>query len=376
MPTIQDLLDRLDRHFPWNRVEKWDTVGLHIGDATAEVESVYVCYEVSDAAIARAIETGASAIVAYHPLLFRPLASLDFANPTARLAGRIVRADMALICVHSALDGAPKPHALGDALAAQLGLSEVKVGAATGAPPLVRIATYAPTDKADAVRAALWEAGAGHIGLFYDQASFATRGQGTFRPLVGAHPTTGTIGERSELDEVQLEILAPQDKWPAIMDAVRGVHPYQEVAFNVTALLNEDKARAYGPLRIGRVEAQSLESWVETVREKLNPPSIRVVKPDGFAQVEAVACSPGSGASFIGQLARGTTFVCADIKHHDALQARARGVALVDVTHAATETAAVPLMAGALESLDGVRVSRERTAQNPFEPRFERAHQQ
>ena len=366
MPTIQTLLDRLDQHFPWHRVEKWDTVGLHIGDKSAPAKTVYVCYEISDAAIDEAIDSGADAIVAYHPLLFRPLVSLDYANPTARLASRIVAANMALICVHSALDGAPKPHALGDALAAQLGLSEVKVAAASGAPQLVRLATFAPAHQADEVRDAMWSAGAGEIGLFYDQASFQSRGKGTFRPLEGAHPTVGEIGQREQISEVQIEVLAPAEKWPQIMDAVRRVHGFEEVAFNVTALLNDDKARAYGPLRVGRVEPQSLESWVETVREKLNPPSIRVVRPDDFGHVESVACSPGSGASFIGKLSRGTTFVCADIKHHDALQARARGIALVDITHAATETATVPLMANALENLDGLRVVREPKARNPF----------
>lgn len=367
MPTIQTLLDQLDRHFPWNRVEKWDSVGLHIGDVNADVGAVYVCYEVSDAAIDAATASGAGAIVAYHPLLFRPLASLNAADSTARLAMRVVRADMALICVHSALDGAPPPRALGDALAAQLGLQNVRVAAASGAPKLVRIATFVPADQLEAVRVAAWEAGAGRIGCFYDQASFSAPGRGTFRPLEGANPSVGAVGELSEVAEVQLEIVAPESQWPQIMDAVRRVHPYQEVAYNVTALLNGDQTQNYGPLRLGQIERQSLDSWVEIVREKLNPPSIRVVVPDDFGAVETVACSPGSGASFIGKLPRGTTFVCADIKHHDALQARARGVALVDVTHAATETATVPLMADALENIASLRVHREANARNPFE---------
>ena len=366
MLTIQTLLDELNRHFPWNRVEKWDTVGLHIGDKNADLSAVYVCYEVTDAAIDAATAGGAGAIVAYHPLLFRPLASLDFSDPTARLAARIVREKMALICVHSALDGAPPPHALGDALAAQLGLREVRVGAASGAPKLVRIATYVPSENLDAVRDAMWSAGAGKIGVLYDQASFASAGHGTFRPLEGANPAIGAIGHREQVGELQLEVIAPETNWPTIVAALRAAHPYEEVAYNVTALLNDDQSGSYGPLRIGQVAPQSLDSWIETVREKLNPPSIRVVAPDNFGEVEVVACSPGSGASFIGKLARGTTFVCADIKHHDALQARARGVALIDVTHAATETEAVPLMAGALENIGGLKVIRELKSRNPF----------
>ena len=367
MPTIQNLLDRLDQHFPWNRVEKWDAAGLHIGDKSASARAVYVCYEVNDAAIDAATASGANAIVAYHPLIFRPLSSLDAADLTARLAMRIVRANMALICVHSALDGAPSPGALGDALAAQLGLRAVRVAAAAGTPKLVRIATFAPAAQLEAVRVAAWRAGAGAIGCFYDQASFSTLGTGTFRPLEGANPAVGKVGERSEMAEVQLEIVAPEAKWTHIMDAIRRVHSYEEVAYNVTALLNNDGAKSYGPLRIGQVEPQSLDSWIEIVRAKLNPPSIRVVVPDDFGAVQSVACSPGSGASFIDKLPRGTTFVCADIKHHDALQARARGVALLDVTHAATETAAVALMANALENGDGLQVWREEKARNPFE---------
>ena len=103
------------------------------------------------------------------------------------------------------------------------------------------------------------------------------------------------------------------------------------------------------------------------MREQLNPPSIRLAAPPDFGEVKTVACSPGSGASFIDRLARGTVFVCGDIKHHDALKARARGVALVDVTHAATETEAVPLMASALETAPDLRVIEERGAFNPFE---------
>ncbi len=366
MPTIQNLLDELNRHFPWNRVEKWDSVGLHIGDKNAGIESVYVCYEVTDAALDAAATAGAGAIIAYHPLLFRPLASLDYADPTARLAARIVRENMALICVHSALDGASPPHALGDALAAQLGLCDVRVGAASGAPKLVRIVTYVPPENLDAVRNAMWNAGAGKIGVLYDEASFVSAGQGTFRPLEGANPTVGTVSNREQVAELQLEIIALEADWPAVVAALRAAHPYEEIAYNVTALLNNDKTGSYGPLRIGQVERQSLDSWIETVREKLNPPSIRVVVPDDFADVETVACSPGSGASFIGHLAPGTVFVCADIKHHDALKARAGGVALLDVTHAATETKAVPLMASALENIGGLRVIREQKVHNPF----------
>ncbi len=366
MPQIQDLLRALDARFPWQRAEKWDQVGLHIGDRRAAANSVHVAYEASDAALDEAAENGADVVVVYHPLLFRPLEKLDFADPTAALAARLIRENRALICVHTALDGAAPPHALGDALAAQLGLENVRVAAPSGGGELVLVSVLVPDTDFEAVRAAMWEAGAGAIGAHYDEASFACAGQGTFRPLPGAHPAVGAVGARETSREMRVEVVAPAVKWPDVLAAARAAHPYEEVAHSVTALLNTDVTQTYGPLRVGQVERQSLENWLETVREKLNPPSLRVVIPPDFGAVETVACSPGSGASFIDKLAPGTIFVCGDIKHHDALKARARGVALVDVTHAATETAAVPLMAQALESVPGLRVCREERAFNPF----------
>ena len=366
MPQITDILRALDARFPWQRAEKWDKVGLHIGDKNAPVESVLVAYEANDAALDEAAKMGAEVVVVYHPLLFRPLESLDFADPTARLAARLIRENRALICVHTALDGAAPPGALGDALAAHLELQDARVVAASGAPQLVKITAFVPPDALEEVRAAMWRAGAGSGGN-YDQCSVTSSSWGTFRPLAGARPHTGTLGERARVEEVRLEMVAPQQLRHSVVAALRAAHPYEEVALEVTALLNADSSQSYGPLRVGRVAAQPLQTWIETVRHKLNPPSLRVVVPPGFERVESVACSPGSGASFIAQLEPGTTFVCGDIKHHDALKARARGVCLVDVTHAATETAAVPLMTRALESIAGLRVFRESAPFNPFE---------
>jgi putative NIF3 family GTP cyclohydrolase 1 type 2 len=61
--------------------------------------------------------------------------------------------------------------------------------------------------------------------------------------------------------------------------------------------------------------------------------------------------------------------VTGDIKHHDALQAQALGLAIVDVTHTATERAAIELMANALEQSStrlGIEVARSAVDTNPF----------
>lgn len=365
MIQVQSLLVALDARFPLARAESWDKVGLLIGDNSAPVRCALVAYEVTDSVLDEAHRVGAEAVVAYHPLLFRPLEHLRFDNPVARLAARLISQNQALVCVHTALDGAPPPAALGDALARRLEIRDAQVHRPSGAPRLVKITTFVPPEALEGVSGALWDAGAGTIGR-YDEASFRTSGLGTFRPLEGANPYSGTLGQREEAEELRLEVVAPREKWSAVVAAMKAAHPYEEVAYDVVELENDVKEEAWGPLRIGRVPAQSLPSFAAFVSEKLQPPGVRAVVPEGFGDVELVACSPGSGASFIDSLPRGSCFVTGDIKHHDALRARARGVAVLDVSHAATERDTIPLMADALRAVAGLEVVTSEVEMNPF----------
>ena len=364
MPTVADLLRALDAEFPFARAESWDKIGLHIGDEAAPVESVYVAYEITDEVVEAAREH--SAIVCYHPLLFRPLENLDFKNHTARLAAKIVAQNQNLICVHTALDGASPPNALGDALAAQLGFEKVKVAKASGFEKLVKIVTFVPSAHLERVCEAMWQAGAGRIGR-YGEASFRTRGTGTFDPLEGANPRVGTVGIREETDEWRVEIIAPELKRRDVVAALERAHPYEEVACDVYPLLNDNPNQKYGPLRVGEIEPKSFVDFARDVGMRLNAPNLRIVRAPAFVDepVQVVACSPGAGASFIDALAPGTCFVSGDFKHHDALKARARGVSLIDVTHAATEVATLDLMARALANVT-VKIEISELPTNPF----------
>lgn len=362
MPLVNQIIRALDTKFPFSRAESWDKVGLLVGDEHAQVSRVFVCYEVTDAVLDTAGD--AEVIIAYHPLIFRPLENLNFKNHTARLAARMLAAGQNLICVHTALDGAAPPNALGDALAGQLGLKEVRVHAPSGKVKLVKIVTFVPATHLESVAESMWAAGAGEIGL-YKNASFRSEGVGTFLPTEGANPFSGTVGEISLENEVKLEVISPQSQWRGVVAAMKGAHPYEEVAFDVIALENVEENQTYGPLRIGEVEVTTLEAFARDVEEKLGAPNLRLVR-SGVETVTKVACSPGSGASFIDSLPRGTVFVTGDIKHHDALKAQARGVAIIDVTHAATETLTVKLMKSALENLE-IQISESEAPTNPFE---------
>ena len=366
MAIVRDIVSLLDAAYPFSRAEKWDKTGLLIGDANASANRVLVAHEVTDATIDEARNADINCLVVYHPPIFRPLENLDFSHHSVRLAARCIAANIAVVAVHTALDNAPFGSALGDKLAAQLQLQNVRVLDASGRETLCKLVVYVGDDDLENVRNALWNAGAGNIGN-YDKASFRVRGNGTFRPLDGANPTVGKIGERETVDEWRLEVLVPQSKIEECVQAMKAAHSYEEVAHDIIKLENRG-GESWGAARIGELHSSTrLSDFEQTVQQKLQAPNVRVVR-SGKSQIKTVACVPGSGASYIDAAVKSDAdvLVSGDFKHHDALQAQAHNLALIDATHTATERAAVGMIAQVLESSTRWETLRSAIDTNPF----------
>lgn len=91
---------------------------------------------------------------------------------------------------------------------------------------------YVPVPDTDTVLAALFEVGAGHVGD-YDCCAFVSPGRGQFRPLAGADPTIGRVGELEHVDENRVEVTFPRPLRALVVAALRAAHPYEEPAFHV-----------------------------------------------------------------------------------------------------------------------------------------------
>ena len=102
----------------------------------------------------------------------------------------------------------------------------------------VKLVVFVPKDHADAVRQALGEAGAGRIGL-YTYCSYSVEGVGRYEPSEGSHPAIGEIGALQEVQEERIECVCDRSTAKDVLAAVRKVHPYEEVAFDIYPLINE-----------------------------------------------------------------------------------------------------------------------------------------
>ena len=103
----------------------------------------------------------------------------------------------------------------------------------------VKLVFFAPTSHADIIRKVMGDAGAGILGN-YSHCTFSSTGYGRYRPLEGANPTIGEVGKSEQVEEERIETLCPLNKAKAVIEAIKKVHPYEEVAFDIIPLLEEE----------------------------------------------------------------------------------------------------------------------------------------
>lgn len=101
----------------------------------------------------------------------------------------------------------------------------------------VKFVVFVPLSHTDIVRKALSEAGAGKIGN-YDFCSFSSRGTGRFRGNEKTNPTIGVAGKYESVEEERIETVVPRKILKNVIEKVKSVHPYEEVAFDVYPLEN------------------------------------------------------------------------------------------------------------------------------------------
>ena len=99
-----------------------------------------------------------------------------------------------------------------------------------------KLVVFVPPESLDAVRDAVFAAGAGHIGV-YERCSWYTDGTGTFLGREGADPAVGEPGREERVPELRLETVFPEERHADVIAALRRAHPYEEPAFDVYALL-------------------------------------------------------------------------------------------------------------------------------------------
>jgi dinuclear metal center YbgI/SA1388 family protein len=333
--SLADVVEILEDLYPPSWAESWDAVGLVVGDPDAQVRRVLFAVDPVDRVVAEAADRGADLLVTHHPLYLRGTTSVAATSPKGRVVHRLISGRCGLFVAHTNADVAAP--GVSDALAAVLGLVDVVPLQPLPAEPLDKLVVFVPVADADKVLAAVTAAGAGALGD-YDQCAWRTTGEGMFRPLAGAAPSVGTIGEVTRLEETRLETVLPRGRRGAVVRAMLAVHPYEEPAYDVLELASLPGDRGLG--RVGRLpEPVTVEELTRHAAAVL-PATASGVRASGdpLRVVETLAVCGGAGDSLLEQAARSgaDAFLTADLRHHSASEAPG-GLALLDAAHWATE---------------------------------------
>lgn len=364
---LKDILAALDvaYHFAWAVPD--DRVGLQVGDPGSPVDTILVALEAGLPVISEAQALGAQLLLTHHPLLYQPVTAIREDQPGGALLAAILRAGLAVASCHTNLDLAPQ--GLNDYLADLLGLTGVAVFAPAGRDPWVKLTVFVPVGYEDQVRTALMDDRVGVIGR-YAHCSFASRGQGTYRPLADARPFRGEVGALSRVAESRLEVLVPESRLSGALARLKAAHPYEEVACDLYPLANPGQTLGFG--RVGRWPgAVSWEEAVTRVKEAFGVAGARLWG-DPPAQVSRVAVCGGSGGDLIrgAKEAGAELFITGEVRHHQAVPAPGTGFAVLEVGHFASEAVFMPAWTKALKGLFkerglGVRVQAALTEAAP-----------
>jgi dinuclear metal center YbgI/SA1388 family protein len=331
MPTVQDLTRTLEAAAPLAYQESYDNAGLQCGNPQQEITGVLIALDCTPAVVDEAIRRGCNVVVAHHPLIFKPLKRLTGVNEVEQTLLKAIRHDVALYAAHTNLDNVR--HGVNRKLADKLGLQNVRI-LDPKAGLLAKLVTYVPPTHTEAVLAALYAAGAGQVGQ-YSGCSFRTDGTGTFTPGAGTKPYLGEPGQPETTAEQRVEVLLPLHLQQAALRALRQAHPYEEVAYDIIPLANENQDVGSG--MVGELpEALSPPAFRQRLKEALGVP---VVKHTDFDRpIKRVAICGGAGSFLIGKAraAGADAYVTGDLKYHEYFQAEGQ-LLLCDVGHFESE---------------------------------------
>lgn len=343
MASVGDMVTFIEQQIAAPHLaESWDNCGLQIGDRAWPVTKIVTALDPLEQVVDYACSRGANLLITHHPLIFKPLKTIDFSSPVGRIISKAHRHKLAIYSAHTSYDSVQG--GLNDVLGREMGLTGLRVLGRPVTTERLKLVIFAPQDHKKNILGALAETTAGIIGN-YTCCSFLCAGEGRFRPGEGARPFSGTPGTPSTVDEVRIETLVLKTDAARVVEHVARVHPYETMAYDLYPLTADDPHQGLG--RLGSLEpSMTFGAFAEQVKNALKLDRVKVAGSADL-QVSTVALCSGSGSGLMGDFMKSPAqvFVSGDLHYHDARMVEESGRALIDIGHFGSEI----IMAGAMK---------------------------
>lgn len=329
---LSELTAYLESLAPLAYQEDYDNCGLIVGYPDMEITQALVSLDCTEGVVDEAIASGCQVIISHHPIVFKGLKKFNGKTYVERVVQKAIKNDIAIYAIHTNLDHIAT--GVNARICETLGLTNYRI-LAPKTSLLKKLVTFVPVSHAEAVRIALFRAGAGHIGNYSD-CSFNTEGTGTFKAGENTQPFVGEIDKVQYEPETRIETIYPVNLESKVLKALFTEHPYEEVAYDLYPVTNP-----YGNVGSGMVgeltEPMDETSFLQMVKHKMKADVIRYTnlrnKP-----VKTVAVCGGSGSFLLKQAigAGADVFITADFKYHEFFDAEEKLV-IADIGHFESE---------------------------------------
>lgn len=330
--TVHEVISHIEQHFIMPQAEDFDNVGLLCGRPDRHVSGILVCHDALENVVQEAVAKNCNLIVCFHPIIFSGLKKITGKTYVERAVLSAIENKIAIYAIHTAFDN--DFFGVNARICQNLGLENLQI-LQPKKNNLKQLACYVPVTYADAVKNALFAAGAGNIG-FYDECSFAVIGSGTFRPKTGAAPFVGSVDVQENVEEQMISVIFESYRQNEILKAMKKAHPYEEVAYQIYQLENENQYAGLGMYGTFPQELSEHE-FLSLVKEKFR---LQMLKHSDFTgkSIKKVAVLGGSGASAIlSAKQKGCdAYLTGDLKYHDFFLAEGQ-MLLCDIGHYESE---------------------------------------
>ena len=200
---------------------------------------------------------------------------------------------------------------------------------------LRKLVTFVPTTEKGKLLEALHNTGAGKIGN-YSECSFQCDGIGTFIPNEDANAFIGSKHKKETVAETRIDMIFPFHLESAVLAALYNNHPYEEPAYEVLILENENNEIGSGV--IGNMPiAMNEQDFLFYLKSKMNLSIIRHTAFKG-TDIKKVALCGGSGSFLLKNAisAGADVYISADFKYHDFFDTENK-IVIADIGHYESE---------------------------------------
>lgn len=322
-----------------------DNVGLQVGSTQRRVTNIFLCLELSEKALNQAINKKCNLIFTHHPIFFKPKYQLNTSSDSqSKLIEKLIKNDITLFSSHTNLDFTKDGVSFALAKRLKLEKTEFLLHQKTNQ---VKLIVFVPTKFLEKVSNALFSNGAGIIGE-YENCSFNTMGFGTFKGSKNSNPLIGKKLTFEKVDEIRLEVLVDSWKLNNVIDTLKKVHPYEEPAYDIYPLQNENVNYGFGVIGYLMRPMKPID-FLNHISQILKINNLKYVNGKK-KNIRKVAVCGGSGSDLLEAAikAEADAFVTADIKYHRFFDA-AEKILFIDAGHYETEVVVLDIVKKKLE---------------------------